>query len=104
MDKDNKNSPYLPMRALDEVPQPNPNAPRIKALVKDSGKVVGYQLSDNQIVSKEQGIELARQGGIQGVGIANRKGNEYLKSLPDGTESNNLSDLPSVASSPDLQL
>ncbi len=39
---------------------------------------------------------LARQGEIKGVGVASRNGNEYLKSLPDGTENNNLSNLPSV--------
>ena len=35
-------------------------------------------------------------GDIQGVGVAHRKDSEYLKSLPDGTENNNLSNLPSV--------
>ncbi len=39
---------------------------------------------------------MARQGGIKGVGIAQRSGNEYLKALPDGEESNNLGSLPTV--------
>jgi len=42
-------------------------------------------------------VALARQGGIAGVGIAHRDGVEYLKSIPDGTQSNNLSHLPSVS-------
>ena len=58
-----------------------------------------YQLSNGQTVDKEEGVALAKQGGIQGVGVSERYGNEYLKSVPDGTESNNLSNLPSVSSS-----
>ncbi|MFY9378680.1 MAG: DUF3892 domain-containing protein, partial [Acutalibacteraceae bacterium] len=38
----------------------------------------------------------ARQGDIKGVGISKRNGNEYLKSLPDQNEENNLSSLPTV--------
>ena len=40
-------------------------------------------------------LALAKQGGIRGVAIASRNGSEYLRSLPDGDESNNLGDLPS---------
>ena len=86
----------LPLMAMAEIPQPNPNAKHITALVKDSGKITGYQLSDGQVISKEQGIELARQGEIAGVGIATNQGTEYLKSLPDQTEGNNLGNLPSI--------
>lgn len=86
----------LPMFAMKEIPTPGPDAQRIVALVKKGGKVEGYQLSDGRIVSKAQGVAIARQGGIQGVGISSRKGSEYLKSLPDGTENNNLSSLPTV--------
>lgn len=37
-------------------------------------------------------------GHIKGVGIAHNKDTEYLKSLPDDSESNNLSSLPTVDS------
>ncbi len=86
----------LPMMALQDVPQPKPDAKRITALVKKGGRITGYQLSDGRVLSKEEGIQLARQGGIQGVGIATRKGSEYLKSLPDENEGSNLGNLPSV--------
>ena len=86
----------LPMMALQDIPQPKPDAKRITALVKKGGRIAGYQLSDGRVLSKEEGVLLARQGGIQGVGIAKRKGTEYLKSLPDENEGNNLSNLPSV--------
>lgn len=86
----------MPMNALSEIPKPNADAKQIVALVKDKGKVSGYKLSDGRIVTKEEGIELARRGDIEGVGVATRKGSEYLKSLPDSTEGNNLGNLPTV--------
>ena len=39
---------------------------------------------------------LAKNGGIRGVGVGIRKGTEYLKALPDGSEGNNLGNLPSI--------
>lgn len=60
----------LAFAALDEVPTPKTDAKEIVGLVKS--------------------------GDIEGVGVAHRKDSEYLKSLPDGTENNNLSNLPSV--------
>ncbi len=86
----------LPMMAMSEIPTPRPDAKQIVALVKSSGRVTGYQLSDGSILSKAEGVMLAKQGGIQGVGISKRNGNEYLKSLPDSTENNNLNTLPSI--------
>lgn len=88
----------LAMAALDDIPQPKENAKHITGLVKESGTITGYQLSDGAIVSKEEGVQLAKAGEISGVGVAHRKDTEYLKSLPDGTENNNLSSLPTVKS------
>ena len=90
------NNESLPMMAVD-VPNVKENALSIKALVKESGKVVGYQLSDDRIVSKEEGVNLARNGEIREVGISRRGDNYYLKSLPDEKENNNLSNLPSIS-------
>jgi len=87
----------LPMRAMREVPQPKANAPKITGLVKERGRVSGYQLSDGKIVDKQSAINLARDGGIAGVGISSRKGSEYLKSLPDDSGMNNLNALPTVS-------
>lgn len=87
----------LAYAALDDVPQPKADAKEIVGLVKSSGRVTGYQLSDGSTVSKEEGVAMAKEGEIQGVGIAHRKDSEYLKSLPDGTEDNNLGNLPSVS-------
>ena len=97
MDTDNKpNLSTLPLMAMSEIPSAQPNARHITALVKESGKITGYQLSDGQVINKEQGIELARKGEIAGVGIATNQGTEYLKSLPDQSEGNNLGNLPSI--------
>lgn len=87
----------LAYAALDEVPTPKADAKEIVGLVKASGRITGYQLSDGATVSKEEGVAMAKAGEIQGVGVAHRKDTEYLKSLPDGSENNNLGSLPSVS-------
>ena len=86
----------LPLAAMDDIPRPKEDALSITGLVKKRGRVCGYQLSDNRIVSREEGVEMAKAGQIKGVGIAHKKDTVYLKSLPDGTEENNLSSLPTV--------
>ena len=91
----------LVKNTLDQIPQANSNATRIVGLVKEGGRITGYQLSDNSIVEKQQAVNMAKQGQITGVGIAHRGDTEYLKSIPDGSENNNLGNLPSV--SPDIQ-
>ena len=75
-------------------PVPNKDAKSIAGLVRKNGRVAGYQLSDGSVLSKQEGVALAKQGGIRGVAIASRNGSEYLRSLPDGSQSNNLGDLP----------
>lgn len=89
----------LPKLALDEIPTPDDDAVSITALVKNQGKVSGYQLSDRRIVSREEGVQLARDGKIKGVGVAHNKSTEYLKSIPDDSEENNLSSLPTISGS-----
>ena len=84
------------MKALSEIPTPHADAQHITSLVKDGGRVTGYQLSDGSILEKHEAVALAKQGGITGVGVSTNNGNEYLKSLPDDTENNNLSNLPSI--------
>lgn len=94
-------SASLPKAALDEIPTPNADAVSITGLVKSKGRIAGYQLSDERLVSREEGVSLAKAGKIKGVGIAHNKDTEYLKSIPDGLESNNLSSLPTVKAAPD---
>lgn len=87
----------LVRQTLDQIPQANANAKKIVGLVKEGGRITGYQLSDNSIVEKQQAVSMAKQGQIAGVGIAHRGQTEYLKSIPDDSENNNLGNLPSVS-------
>lgn len=82
---------------LDQIPQPSPEAKEIIGLVKESGKITGYKLSDQSFVSKPDAVEMAKQGKISGVGIAHRGDTQYLKSIPNGSENDNLGNLPSVS-------
>ena len=50
--------------------QPNKDAQRIEKLIRNNGKISGYQLSDGTVLSKAEGVALAKQGGIRGVAIA----------------------------------
>ena len=86
----------LVKQTLDQIPQTCANAKRITALIKEGGRITGYQLSDNTVLEKQQAVEMAKQGLIAGVGIAHRGNTEYLKSIPDGSENNNLGNLPSI--------
>lgn len=97
MANDTNNLSELPLQTFQDIPTPNADAQQIVALVKEEGRVAGYKLADGRILTREEGVQLAKEGGIQGVGIATNKGTEYLKSLPDGSEDNNLGNLPSVS-------
>lgn len=87
----------LPKNINYMTPVPQKDAKNISRLVKKGGKITGYELSDGTVLSKSEGVASAKQGGIRGVAIATRNGSEYLRSLPDGAENNNLSSLPSTS-------
>ena len=91
---DNQN---LVKNTLDQIPQAKSNAKRIVGLLKEGGKITGYQISDNTIVEKQQAVTMAKNGQIADVGIAHRGDTEYLKSIPNGNENDNLGNLPSVS-------
>ncbi len=91
------NSSDFAKNTLDQIPKAKENAKEIVGLVKKSGKVTGYQLSDQSIIEKSQAVSMAKSGDIKGVGIAHRGDTEYLKSIPDESENNNLGNLPSVS-------
>ena len=87
----------MPVNINKVVPQPNSNAQNITSLIKHSGEVTGYVLQDGTRLSKEEGVTLAKAGGINGVAVGvSKKGEEYLRSLPDQNESNNLNSLPTI--------
>ena len=85
----------LPRSINKLVPTPGPDAQRITALLRDGGRISGYHLENGRILSKEEGITLAKEGGIRGVAVAERNGSEYLRTLPD-EEIRNLTQLPTI--------
>lgn len=87
----------LVKNTLDQIPQANDNAKHIIGLVKEDGRITGYQLSDNTIVSKQDAVNMAKQGQIAAVGIAHRGDTEYLKSIPNSSENDNLGNLSAVS-------
>ncbi|KJZ89010.1 MULTISPECIES: DUF3892 domain-containing protein [Clostridium] len=87
----------MPVNINKDVPTPNSDAQNITSLIKHSGEVTGYILEDGTRLSKDEGVTLAKSGGINGVAVGvSKKGEEYLRSLPDQNENNNLSSLPTV--------
>ncbi|MBM7870799.1 hypothetical protein JOC70_002293 [Clostridium pascui] len=74
------------------------SANNIVAVGKDSdNEIVSYKLDNGEILSRDQAISMAKEGGLKGVSVAkSRKGEEYLRSLPDDDESNNLKNLPNI--------
>ena len=90
--------PYsLVKNTLDQIPQADADAKHIVGLVKEGGRITGYKLSDDTYVSKPDAVSMAKQGRIAGVGIAHRGETEYLKSIPNSSENDNLGNLPSVS-------
>ena len=87
----------LVKNTLDQIPLAKDNAKRIIGLVKEGGRITGYQLSDKTIVSKQDAVNMAKQGQIASVGIAHRGDTEYLKSIPNSSENDNLGNLPAVS-------
>ena len=87
----------LVKQTLDQIPQADANAKRIVGLVKEGGRITGYKLSDETFVSKPEAVSMAKQGKIAGVGVAHRGDTEYLKTIPNGSEQDNLGNLPSVS-------
>ena len=78
------------------------NAKEIIKLIKQSGKVKGYELSDGKQISVEEAISMAKENMLKNVGVSiSKDGSEYIRSLADGDESNNLGNLPSITSDKD---
>lgn len=70
----------------------------IDAVVKDGrGETVGYRIENGEVVMKEQAVNMAKHGSINGVTVSkSKKGGEYLKSISDNIRSNNLENLPVI--------
>lgn len=66
----------------------------VQTIKSSSGEIMQYVLENGQTVEKSQGVEMAKNGQIDGVIISHsKKGEEYLRTKPDGKEGNNLSSM-----------
>ena len=68
---------------------------KITDTIKDSsGEITHYILDNGEKLEKSEGVNRAKNDEIEGVIVAHsRKGEEYLRTKPDGNEGNNLSSL-----------
>ena len=48
---------FLAKAALVQIPNAKPDAKQIVGLVKESGRVTGYKLSDQRFVSKSEAVK-----------------------------------------------
>ena len=82
---------------LESNTQSDADKSSIVAIMKHSGEITGYELSSGEKVTKERGVELSKAGDVLGVSVSiSRKGEEYVRSLRDDDESNNLNSLPII--------
>lgn len=66
----------------------------VQTIKNSSGEIMQYVLESGQTIDKAQGVEMAKNGQIDGVIVAHsKKGEEYLRTKPDGSEGNNLSSM-----------
>ena len=66
----------------------------VQTIKNSSGEIMEYVLETGERVDKAQGVLRAKNGEIDGVIIAHsKKGEEYLRTKPDGTQGNNLSSM-----------
>ncbi len=79
------------------VSEGNAHAEQITKLIKHDGEVVGYELASGRHISISEAINMAKANQLDHVGVSTSKdGTEYIRSLADGDESNNLGNLPSI--------
>lgn len=68
---------------------------KIEKIKKNSEGDITDVMMNGNVYSINEAIMMARDGKIEGVNVAKaRSGREYLRSNPDGSEANNLDNLP----------
>ena len=82
------------MQQLQQKKNRVPELIKSKVSLAPMAGITDYVLSSGKTVSKAEGVKLAEEGMIDGVIISHsKKGEAYLRSIPDGKESNNLDEL-----------
>ena len=68
---------------------------KIEKIKKNSEGDITDVMMNGNVYGINEAIMMARDGKIEGVNVAKaRSGREYLRSNPDGSEANNLDNLP----------
>lgn len=68
----------------------------IKVKKDTSGDITDVMLENGNVFSINEAIMMAKDNKIEGVNVSvSKSGREYLRSNPNGTESDNLDSLPS---------
>ena len=66
-----------------------------KVRKNSEGDITDIMLSNGEAYSIKQAIDMTKEGKMQGVNVGKAKnGREFLKSNPNGTEEDNLSNKP----------
>ena len=96
-DQGNNKLGNLPQNINHIISEGKDTGKEIIKFIKQDNQVIGYVLSSGEKVNVEQAIGLAKAGELKHVGVSiSKSGKEYIRSLPDGDESNNLENLPSI--------
>jgi len=82
------------MMKVSDIPQEN-NITISKVRKNSEGDITDVMLSNGEAYPIEKAVEMTKEGLINGVNVSKAKnGREYLKSNPNGTEEDNLSNKP----------
>ena len=61
----------------------------------EQGRLTRFKLSDGRELNFQQAIEMGKQGLIRNIDVVDRNsGRPYIRSERDGSEANNLDNLP----------
>jgi hypothetical protein len=68
----------------------------VKVKKNTSGDITDVMLENGNVFSINEAIMMAKDNKIEGVNVSvSKSGREYLRSNPNGTDSDNLDSLPS---------
>lgn len=82
------------MMKSSDIPKEN-NITVSKVRKNSEGDITDVMLSNGEAYSIEEAVDMTKKGLINGVNVSKAKnGREYLKSNPNGTEEDNLSNKP----------
>lgn len=68
---------------------------KLVAVKKHDGDIIQYKLDNGEIIDKNQAIEMVKNDQLDGYNVGKSKsGDQFIRTDPDGDESNNLDRLP----------